>query len=233
MQRAAGGRPRDAIRAGLRLGQGRLPVPAAHDRGAVARPAEDGRGGTAAPTSSPRWRRPPGALQEVAVGLLNDHVQHRVVDAAARGSDVEVRARLVEMAATIRQWCGYDPAHLVASGGGAGPSQLPGGDPGRRAAADPGRPPRFTEDGTLPGAAGRGDHQVLPAGVCPHSRDLAGLRACTSSCARARSWVGRGARKSTLGQRLPGFGCRLTSLGHPAHGPQQLRIPDGCRRVGR
>ena len=134
-----------------------------------------------------------GALQEVAVGLLNDHVQHCVVDAAARGSDVEVRARLVEMAATIRQWCGYDPAHLVASGGGAGPSRLPGGDPGRRAAADPGRPRRFTEDGTLPGAAGRGDHQVLPAGVCPHSRDLAGLRACTSSCARARSWVGRAA----------------------------------------
>lgn len=42
------------------------------------------------------------ALQEVAVGLLNDHVQHCVV-AAARNSEDEGRARLDEVAATIRQ----------------------------------------------------------------------------------------------------------------------------------
>jgi DNA-binding FrmR family transcriptional regulator len=42
------------------------------------------------------------ALQEVAVGLLNDHLQHCVF-AAARSSDVDGQARLDEMAATIRQ----------------------------------------------------------------------------------------------------------------------------------
>ena len=177
----------------------------------------------------------PGLQKMVEEGPLRPH-RHPggVVDAAARGSDVEVRARLVEMAATIRQWCGYDPAHLVVSGGGAGPSQLPGGDPGRRAAADPGRPPRFTEDGTLPGAAGRGDHQVLPAGVCPHSRNLAGLRACTSSCARARSWVG--ARRPEV---HPGSAPPWIWL--PPDLPRAIPLtvcnssefPDGCRRVGR
>jgi DNA-binding FrmR family transcriptional regulator len=42
------------------------------------------------------------ALQEVAVGLLNDHVQHCVV-AAARSSDASGQACLDEVAATIRQ----------------------------------------------------------------------------------------------------------------------------------
>jgi DNA-binding FrmR family transcriptional regulator len=42
------------------------------------------------------------ALQEVAVGLLNDHLQHCVI-AAARGSEVDGDARLDEVAATIRQ----------------------------------------------------------------------------------------------------------------------------------
>jgi DNA-binding FrmR family transcriptional regulator len=42
------------------------------------------------------------ALQEVAVGLLNDHLQHCVM-AAAKSSDAEGRARLDEVAATIRQ----------------------------------------------------------------------------------------------------------------------------------
>jgi DNA-binding FrmR family transcriptional regulator len=42
------------------------------------------------------------ALQEVAVGLLNDHLQHCVL-AAARASDAEGDARLDEVAATIRQ----------------------------------------------------------------------------------------------------------------------------------
>lgn len=42
------------------------------------------------------------ALQEVAVGLLNDHLQHCVI-AAARSSDAEGQAQLAEVAATIRQ----------------------------------------------------------------------------------------------------------------------------------
>jgi DNA-binding FrmR family transcriptional regulator len=42
------------------------------------------------------------ALQEVAVGLLNDHLQHCVM-AAAKSSDADGRARLDEVAATIRQ----------------------------------------------------------------------------------------------------------------------------------
>ena len=42
------------------------------------------------------------ALQEVAVGLLNEHVQHCVL-AAARDGDVEADARLAEVAAAIRQ----------------------------------------------------------------------------------------------------------------------------------
>ncbi|MDA8379351.1 MAG: metal-sensitive transcriptional regulator [Actinomycetota bacterium] len=42
------------------------------------------------------------ALQEVAVGLLNDHLQHCVM-AAARSSDADGQARLDEVAATIRQ----------------------------------------------------------------------------------------------------------------------------------
>jgi DNA-binding FrmR family transcriptional regulator len=42
------------------------------------------------------------ALQEVAVGLLNDHLQHCVM-AAAQASDEDGRARLDEVAATIRQ----------------------------------------------------------------------------------------------------------------------------------
>jgi DNA-binding FrmR family transcriptional regulator len=42
------------------------------------------------------------ALQEVAVGLLNDHLHHCVL-AAARASDAESDARLDEIAATIRQ----------------------------------------------------------------------------------------------------------------------------------
>lgn len=42
------------------------------------------------------------ALQEVSVGLLNDHLQHCVLD-TARGSTAEGRARLDEVAATIRQ----------------------------------------------------------------------------------------------------------------------------------
>jgi DNA-binding FrmR family transcriptional regulator len=42
------------------------------------------------------------ALQEVAVGLLNDHLQHCVL-AAAQANDGEGDARLAEVAATIRQ----------------------------------------------------------------------------------------------------------------------------------
>lgn len=42
------------------------------------------------------------ALQEVAVGLLSDHLRHCVL-AAAQGSDAEGEARLDEVAATIRQ----------------------------------------------------------------------------------------------------------------------------------
>ncbi len=41
------------------------------------------------------------ALQEVAVGLLNDHLRHCVLGAA--GSPETVQARLDEVAATIRQ----------------------------------------------------------------------------------------------------------------------------------
>ena len=42
------------------------------------------------------------ALQEVAVGLLNDHITH-CVTSAARGSQAEADAQLGEVAATIRQ----------------------------------------------------------------------------------------------------------------------------------
>lgn len=42
------------------------------------------------------------ALQEVAVGLLNDHLRHCVM-AAARESDEAAETRLDEVAATIRQ----------------------------------------------------------------------------------------------------------------------------------
>jgi DNA-binding FrmR family transcriptional regulator len=42
------------------------------------------------------------ALQEVAVGLLNDHLQHCVL-ATAQASDSEGNARLDEVATTIRQ----------------------------------------------------------------------------------------------------------------------------------
>lgn len=42
------------------------------------------------------------ALQEVAVGLLNDHLCH-CVTGAAKASDLDGQARLDEMAATIRQ----------------------------------------------------------------------------------------------------------------------------------
>jgi DNA-binding FrmR family transcriptional regulator len=42
------------------------------------------------------------ALQEVAVGMLNDHLQHCVM-AAAKASDADGHARLDEVAATIRQ----------------------------------------------------------------------------------------------------------------------------------
>ncbi len=42
------------------------------------------------------------ALQEVAVGLLNDHLQHCVM-AAAKSSDAGGQACLDEVAATIRQ----------------------------------------------------------------------------------------------------------------------------------
>lgn len=42
------------------------------------------------------------ALQEVAVGLLNDHLRHCVLG-AARSSDDDGTARLDEVAATIRQ----------------------------------------------------------------------------------------------------------------------------------
>jgi DNA-binding FrmR family transcriptional regulator len=42
------------------------------------------------------------ALQEVAVGLLNDHMHHCVM-AAARRSDAEAQAQLDEVAATVRQ----------------------------------------------------------------------------------------------------------------------------------
>lgn len=42
------------------------------------------------------------ALQEVAVGLLNDHLCHCVVD-AVRTSDAEGAEKLHEVAATIRQ----------------------------------------------------------------------------------------------------------------------------------
>jgi len=42
------------------------------------------------------------ALQEVAVGLLNDHLGHCVASAARR-SDAEAEAALAEVAGTIRQ----------------------------------------------------------------------------------------------------------------------------------
>jgi DNA-binding FrmR family transcriptional regulator len=42
------------------------------------------------------------ALQEVAVGLLNDHLRHCVL-AAARTSDADAQARLDEVTAAIRQ----------------------------------------------------------------------------------------------------------------------------------
>ena len=42
------------------------------------------------------------ALQEVAIGLLNDHLRH-CVTAAAAGSPDESDARLAEVTATIRQ----------------------------------------------------------------------------------------------------------------------------------
>ena len=42
------------------------------------------------------------ALQEVAVGLLNDHLRHRVM-AAARGSGDDGAASLDEVAGAIRQ----------------------------------------------------------------------------------------------------------------------------------
>jgi DNA-binding FrmR family transcriptional regulator len=42
------------------------------------------------------------ALQEVAVGLLNDHITHCVAATAARSPD-DADARLAEVAATIRQ----------------------------------------------------------------------------------------------------------------------------------
>jgi DNA-binding FrmR family transcriptional regulator len=42
------------------------------------------------------------ALQEVAVGLLNDHISHCVMS-AARSPDGQGEARLGELAATIRQ----------------------------------------------------------------------------------------------------------------------------------
>jgi CsoR family transcriptional regulator, copper-sensing transcriptional repressor len=42
------------------------------------------------------------ALQEVAVGLLNDHLHHCVIS-AARASDTDGEASLTEVARTIRQ----------------------------------------------------------------------------------------------------------------------------------
>lgn len=42
------------------------------------------------------------ALQEVAAGLLNEHLRH-CVTSAARSSDAEGEAALAEVAATIRQ----------------------------------------------------------------------------------------------------------------------------------
>jgi DNA-binding FrmR family transcriptional regulator len=42
------------------------------------------------------------ALQEVAVGLLNDHLHHCVM-AAARRSDAEAQDQLDEVAAAVRQ----------------------------------------------------------------------------------------------------------------------------------
>jgi DNA-binding FrmR family transcriptional regulator len=42
------------------------------------------------------------ALQEVAIGLLNDHLQHCVA-AAAAGSPADGDARLAEVTATLRQ----------------------------------------------------------------------------------------------------------------------------------
>lgn len=42
------------------------------------------------------------ALQEVAVGLLNDHL-HQCVTAAVRSSETQGEASLAEVAATIRQ----------------------------------------------------------------------------------------------------------------------------------
>ena len=42
------------------------------------------------------------ALQEVAVGLLSDHLHHCVME-AAHDSTVDCEARLDEVAATIRQ----------------------------------------------------------------------------------------------------------------------------------
>ncbi len=43
-----------------------------------------------------------GALQEVAIGLLNDHIRHCVID-AARDSDSGGQDCLDEVASTIRQ----------------------------------------------------------------------------------------------------------------------------------
>jgi DNA-binding FrmR family transcriptional regulator len=43
------------------------------------------------------------ALQEVAVGLLNDHISHCVMFAARGGAPEDGDARLAEVAATIRQ----------------------------------------------------------------------------------------------------------------------------------
>ncbi len=42
------------------------------------------------------------ALQEVAAGLLNDHLRHCVASAARR-SDIDAEAALAEVAGTIRQ----------------------------------------------------------------------------------------------------------------------------------
>ena len=184
-------------------------------------------------TSSPRWRRPPGALQEVAVGLLNDDVRHRVVDAAARGSDVEVRARLVEMAATIRQWCGYDPPPTLSR-----PVAAPALH-GSRVEILAGVLP-LTRDG--PGVSLRTAHCLaLQAGGItrsyrrgvppqPGSGRVAGVH--VQLCAGEIVGGARGSRKSTLGQRLPGFGCRLTSLGpsrsRSAPAQNSRRLP-ACR----
>ena len=54
------------------------------------------------------------ALQEVAVGLLNDHISHCVMAAA---SDPAADARLGEVAATIRQVVRLLPNRSVAAAG--------------------------------------------------------------------------------------------------------------------